>query len=197
MNTKDFKYIEKYAEEHNISLMEKNSIKFLTKFIDENNIKNILEIGTGIGYVSIKLASTCDNVKITTIEKDCQRYIEAVKNIKNFDLEKRITLVLSDALDLKIEDKFDLIIIDAAKGQYIKLFEKYSNNLKKDGVIISDNINYNNLMNNEIEDIDDNAKQIVIKIEQHIKYLVDSIDFKTKFYKIGDGLSISRKENLL
>lgn len=196
MNTKDFKYIEKYAEEHNISLMEKNSIKFLTKFIDENNVKNILEIGTGVGYLALKLATSCENVKITTIEKDCQRYIEALKNIKSFELEKRITLVLGEALDLKLEDKYDLIIIDAAKGQYIKLFEKYSNNLKKDGVIISDNINYNNLMNNELETMDEYTKQIIIKIEEHIKYLVDSISFKTKFYKIGDGLSISRKVNL-
>src|SRR5574344_233636 len=117
---KDFKSIEKYALEYNIPIMEKSGIKFLTEYIKENNVKNILEIGSAIGYSAIKMALTSDKIKVTTIEKDNVRYIEALKNIKEFDLDKRITLILGDALDIELEDKYDLIFIDAAKGQYIK-----------------------------------------------------------------------------
>lgn len=193
MDTKDFKYIEKYAEEHNIELMENKSIKFITKYILDNSIKKILEIGTSIGYLTIKMALCKDNIKITTIEKDCNKYIEALKNIKSFDLEKQITLVLGDALEIENEDKYDLIIIDIAKGDYIDLFEKYSDDLNDNGVIITNNLNYNNIMNQEIENVDDNMKKIISKIEEYVEYLINNNDFKTKFYKIDDGLSVSRK----
>lgn len=193
MDTKDFKYIEKYAEEHNIELMEKGSIKFITKYIMDNNIKNILEIGTSIGYLTIKMALCNSNIKITTVEKDCNKYVEALKNIKNFELEKQITLVLADALELKTEAKYDLIIIDIAKGDYIDLFEKYSNNLNINGIIISNNLNYNNIMNKDIESVDDNTRKMIDKIEEYVEYLVSNNNFKTKFYKIDDGLSVSKK----
>jgi len=193
MDTKDFKYIEKYAEEHNIELIEKASIKFITKYILENNIKKILEIGTSIGYLTIKMALCKENIKITTIEKDCNKYIEALKNIKSFELEKQITLVLADALELENEDKYDLIIIDIAKGDYLDLFEKYSNNLNDNGTIITNNLNYNNIMDKEIENVDDNTKKIINKIEEYVEYLINNNNYKTKFYKIDDGLSVSRK----
>ena len=122
---KDFKHIEKYAEEYNIPIMEKSGIRFLTKYIEQNKIKNILEIGSAIGYSAIKMALVDEKIKVTTIERDETRYIEALKNIKEFGLEKRITLILGDALDLDIKDKYDLIFIDAAKGQYTKFFKKF------------------------------------------------------------------------
>ena len=79
---KDFKQIEKYAEEHNVPIMQKSGINFLTKYISENNVKNILEIGSAIGYSAIKMALVSDKVKVTTIEKDNERYLMALKNIK-------------------------------------------------------------------------------------------------------------------
>ena len=90
---KEFKQMEKYAEEKNIPIMQKSGINFLAKYIEENNIKNILEIGTAIGYSAIRMASVNDKIKVTTIEKDNERYLIALKNIKEFDLDKRITLI--------------------------------------------------------------------------------------------------------
>jgi predicted O-methyltransferase YrrM len=90
---KDFKHIEKYAEEYNIPIMEKSGIRFLTKYIEQNKIKNILEIGSAIGYSAIKMALVDEKIKVTTIERDETRYIEALKNIKEFGLEKRITFL--------------------------------------------------------------------------------------------------------
>ena len=94
---KEIKRIEKYAKEHNVPIMEKTGIDFLTEYIKEHNVKNILEIGTAIGYSAIKMALVDDKIKVTTIERDNERYLEALKNIKEFGLEKRITLVLGDA----------------------------------------------------------------------------------------------------
>lgn len=193
---KDFKSIEKYAEEHNIPIMEKTGIKFLTKYIEENDVKSILEIGSAIGYSAIKMALVNENIKITTIEKDNVRYMEALKNIKDFGLEKRITLIYGDALLLNIEDKYDLIFIDAAKGQYINFFEKYSKNLNKKGVIISDNIDFHGLVNKEERIESKNLRQLVDKIRRYIDFLKENASFETTFYKVGDGVSISRKREI-
>ena len=193
---KDFKHIEKYAEEYNIPIMEKSGIRFLTKYIEQNKIKNILEIGSAIGYSAIKMALVDEKIKVTTIERDETRYIEALKNIKEFGLEKRITLIYGDALLLNIEDKYDLIFIDAAKGQYINFFEKYSKNLNKKGVIISDNIDFHGLVNKEERIESKNLRQLVDKIRRYIDFLKENASFETTFYKVGDGVSISRKREI-
>ena len=121
------KEIEKYAEENSVPMIEKSSIAFIMKYIQDNNVKNILEIGSAIGYSAILMASAKDDVYVTTIERDEKRYLECVKNIKECGLDKKINVALQDALELNIpvEAKYDLIFIDAAKGQYTRFFEKY------------------------------------------------------------------------
>ena len=105
----------------------------MSKYIKEHKVKKILEIGTAIGYSAINMAKVDENIKITTIERNEKMYAEARKNIRNFGLEKRITLVLKDALEVNATGKYDLIFIDAAKAQYIKFFEKFKSNLSKNG----------------------------------------------------------------
>ena len=190
---KEFKQIEKYAEVKNIPIMQKSGVNFLINYINENNVKNVLEIGTAIGYSAIKMASANDKVKITTIEKDDERYMQALKNIKDCNLEKRITLIRADALDINLEDKYDLIFIDAAKGQYIKFFEKYKKNLNKNGAIISDNIEFHGLVEQEERIESKNLRQLVNKIRNYIDFLKENLEFNTTFYKIGDGISVSIK----
>ena len=192
---KEFKQMEKYAEEKNIPIMQKSGINFLTKYIEENNIKNILEIGTAIGYSAIKMASVNDKIKVTTIEKDNERYLTALKNIKEFDLDKRITLISGDALDIELEGKFDLIFIDAAKGQYIKFFEKFEHYLNPGGVIITDNLKFHGLVNNKEKIESRNVRGLVNKIEKYIEFLKGNDEYVTRFYDIGDGLSVSFKKN--
>ncbi len=187
----NFKQIEKYAKENNIPIMQKTGIEFLTKYINDNNIKNILEIGSAIGYSAIKMALANDKVKVTTIEKDDDRYLMAIKNIKEFDLDKRITLVHADALDINLEGKYDLIFIDAAKGQYIRFFDKYSKNLAKNGVIISDNMEFHGLVEQEERIASKNLRQLVNHIRDYIEFLKSNAEFNTTFYKIGDGISVS------
>jgi predicted O-methyltransferase YrrM len=190
----DLKAIEKYAEENNIPIMDKSGLKFLTNYIRLGNVKSILEIGTAIGYSAINMALVKDDVVITTIERDEARYLDALKNIKKVGLDKRINLILGDALNLNIEDKYDLIFIDAAKGQYIKFFEKYANNVKDDGAIITDNIYFHGLVEQKEEIESKNLRQLVDKIKGYILFLKNNTEFKTSFYKVGDGVSVSRRK---
>ena len=105
--------LEKYAKENNIPIMQKDGILYLCNYIKENNIKNILEIGAAIGYSSIMMASISSDIKVTTIEKDKERYDIAVANINDYNLNNQITIHYGDACDFNFEEKFDLIFIDA------------------------------------------------------------------------------------
>ena len=184
--------IEEYAKKYNIPIMQKDGIEFLINFIKKNNIKNILEIGTAIGYSAIKMANISDDINITSIERDEIRYKEAVKNINKFNLNNRIKLINDDAFNVELNDKFDLIFIDAAKAQSIKFFTKFEKNLNDNKYIITDNINFHGLVGSN-EKMSRNLKQLVRKISDYVDFLKNNNNYITKFYDIGDGISVSIK----
>lgn len=186
------KDLEEYAKINHVPIMLKDGIEFLTDYIKKNNIKSILEIGTAIGYSSIKMALVNDDIKITTIERDSNMYNEALKNIKAFNLDNRINVIYSDALDVELNDKYDLIFIDAAKSQYIKFFNKFKDNLNTNGVIITDNLSFHGLVEDS-SNCSRNTRQLVNKIKKYIEFLKDNKEYKTEFISIGDGISITKK----
>lgn len=188
--------IENYAKENNIPIMQKDGIEFLTNYIKEHNVKKILEIGCAIGYSAIRMCLVHDDISVVTVERDESRYKEAIKNIKEFNLEKRINVIFDDAFNVDLSDKFDLIFIDAAKSQYIKFFEKFKNNLSKNGVIVSDNLDFHGLVHKNLNQIESrNVRGIVRKLNNYIEFLNTNKEFKTDFYSIGDGIGISYRIN--
>lgn len=190
------KDMERYAEVNNVPIIERDSIEFIRKYIELNNVKSILELGTAIGYSAILMASVSDDVEVTTIERDEKKYREAVKNVNACELDKRIEIVFNDALDVNLAGhKYDLIFIDAAKGQYIKFFEKFENYLNPGGVIITDNIKFHGLVENKDKIESKNVLGLVTKIEKYIEFLKENDEYTTKFYDIGDGLSVSYRKN--
>ena len=186
--------MESYAESENVPIIEKDSIIFINKLIELNKIKTVLEIGTAIGYSAIMMAIENPNIQVTTIEKDEKRYIEAIKNIKKCELENRIEVVFQDALEVNMSGlKYDLIFIDAAKGQYQKYFEKFQYYLNEGGVIITDNLKFHGLVGNKEKAGSKNVEKLVEKIENYIEFLKTNQDFVSKFYEVGDGLAVSMR----
>ena len=187
--------IKKYADENDVPIMSDSGIRFLINYIKENKIKDILEIGTAIGYSAIMMATISDDIHITTIERDEKRYLEAIKNVKKMNLEDRIHLIYKDAFDVKLVDKFDLIFIDAAKAQNTRFFEKFEYNLNSNGTIITDNMNFHGLVLKDEHEIESrNLRQLVGKIRKYVEFLENNKEFKTKFYKVGDGIAVSLKK---
>lgn len=188
--------IEKYAKDNNVPIMLPDGIEFLLNYIKENNVKSILEIGTAIGYSAIKMALISNDIKVTTIERDIDRYNEAIKNISDFSLENQINVIYADAFDVDLTEKFDLIFIDAAKSQYIKFFEKFKYNLNETGTIISDNLEFHGLVENkENVSLSRNVRGLVRKINEYVTFLKDNREFKTDFYSIGDGIGVSVRKS--
>ena len=189
--------LEEYAKEYNIPIMMEDGIEFLCDYIKKNNIKRILEIGTAIGYSAIKMASIDKDIKITTIERDKDRYSLALKNISDFKLEEQINVILDDALNVDLSDKYDLIFIDAAKGQYINFFEKFKTNLNNNGVIISDNLSFHGLVESDWSTLTRNVRGLVRKIKNYKDFLDENKEFKTDYYDIGDGIGVSNDTKVL
>lgn len=188
--------IEKYAKDNNVPIMLPDGIEFLLNYIKENNVKTILEIGTAIGYSAIRMALISSDIKVTTIERDIDRYNEAIKNISDFSLENQINVIYADAFDVDLTEKFDLIFIDAAKSQYIKFFEKFKYNLNETGTIISDNLEFHGLVENkENVSLSRNVRGLVRKINEYVAFLKDNGEFKTDFYSIGDGIGVSVRKS--
>lgn len=189
------KSIEKYAKEENVPIMIPDGIEYLTRFIQDNNIKSVLEIGTAIGYSAIRMALVDNDIKVTTIERDKERYDIAIENIKDFNLDNRINAIYGDAMDVNIDGLYDLIFIDASKGHSIDFFNKYSKNLREGGVIITDNLSFHGLVEDESLAVTKNQKGLVKRIKKFIEFLDNNQEYETIYVSVGDKISISRKIN--
>ena len=193
VNTIDLiKEMKEYAEDNNVPIITDEGINYIRNYIKENKIKRILEVGAAIGYSSILMALTDEEITITTIERDEKRYLEAVKNIKKFHLEERITLLYKDAFDVELDEEFDLVFIDAAKAQNNRFFEKFSKNLAKQGTIITDNMNFHGLVEDESKIESRNLRALIRKVKAYHEFLENNEDYKTTFLNIGDGLAVSK-----
>lgn len=192
-NHEIIKEIKEYAEENNVPIMTSEGISYLTNYIIKHQVKTVLEIGTAIGYSAIMMALSSPELQITSIERDEKRYLEALKNIKKFNLEDRIKLIYKDAFDVRLTDKFDLIFIDAAKAQSIKFFEKFECNLNKNGTIVTDNMHFHGLVDKDEKEIKSrNLRGLVRKIKNYKEFLETNKNYQTEFLNIGDGLAVSK-----
>ena len=190
----DIRNLKEYAINNNIPIMQDEGIDFLTTFIVKKQIKNVLEIGTAIGYSAIMMARCSNDIHITTIERDETRYMEALKNIKKFELEDRITLIFNDALNVKLDEEFDLIFIDAAKGKNQDFFERFEGNLSMNGYIITDNMNFHGYVKMPEEEITSkNILGIVRKIKDYTYFLENHMLYKTTIYDVGDGVAVTER----
>lgn len=185
--------MEKYAKDNYVPIARKANIDYLVNLIKKENLFNILELGSAIGYSAICMAKVSENVMVTTIERDEKMYNEAIKNIKKAKLENQIKVIFDDIFNVNIVgEKYDLIFIDAAKAQYIKFFEMFSPLLNDNGVIVSDNIELLDLQ--KLTD-SKKSKKLVEKMQVYKNYLINLKDYKSEFLNIGDGFAITRKNS--
>lgn len=193
-NNEKLNELREYGINNNVPIIKNDGLALLLSIIRLKNVKRVLEIGTAIGYSSISMALENEDIYIDTIERNEKMYQQAVKNINDFELEKRINVIFSDALD--VDEKslayYDLIFIDAAKAQYIKFFEKFTPNLLPGGVVFTDNLLFHGLEEVPREEIESkNVRALVRKIDRYNNYLKDIEGFKTTFIEVGDGVALS------
>jgi predicted O-methyltransferase YrrM len=155
-----------------------------------------LEIGAAIGYSSIRMTQAVQ-ANIITVERDAERYEKAISYINQADLGHRISVVFGDALETveQVEKfgAFDVIFIDAAKGQYQRFFELYEPLLNPGGVIITDNVLFRGLVT--VEHIENKRiRSLVKKIKSYNEWLMAHSGYDTTIFPIGDGVAVSKKK---
>lgn len=186
--------IKKFAKTHSVPIMKDEGVDFICNYIETHDVKSILEIGTGIGYSSIRFAKTRDDVFVSTIEFDIERYYQAVKNVADNNLSERILVYLGDAASFDFDRKFDLIFIDGPKAQYRKFFEHFQENLSDHGVFISDNLSFHGMVDDLSLTHNYSTIKLVKKIRKYIDFLKTNPDFETEFLTLGDGIAISKRK---
>ncbi|WP_088102588.1 O-methyltransferase [Halalkalibacter urbisdiaboli] len=189
--------MERYAKEHEVPIMDLVGMESLLQQLRIVQPKRILEIGAAIGYSAIRMAVALPNATVVTIERDEERYKLALENIKLNGLQGRIHVLFGDALELaeKLEEEppFDVLFIDAAKGQYQRFFDLYSNRVNIGGIIISDNVLFRGLVaEQEIEN--KRLRSLSKKLRTYNKWLMDHSDYETRILPVGDGLAVSIKK---
>lgn len=162
------------------------------------NVIAVFEIGSAIGYSAMMMVSNIDDFVVETIELDDARYLEAIQNIKEQQLEDQIEIHHDDALTFDINDlkyqEFDCLFIDAAKAQYQKFFEKYMPLVQKNGICIVDNLDFHGM----IFDIDHiknrNTKQLVKKIKRFKDWIFNHEEYQVTYYGVGDGICVIKRK---
>ncbi len=185
--------LKKYAKENHVPIILDEGLDFLLETIKKYNVKDVLEIGTAIGYSAINMALI--GATVTSIERDPKMYEQAIINVKDFNLADKIEIIFSDALTPNLVNKeYDLLFIDAAKGQYEKFFNLYTPYLKKGGIVVCDNMNFHELT--KVEDLSTlsrGVRGLVKKLNNFKTFLINNHKYKTTFYEIGDGITLSIK----
>ena len=185
--------IRQFGVQNDVPIMSVETIDTINKLINENNIHSILEIGTAIAYSTINFASNENIERITSIERDDVREKIAIENVQKSGL-KNITLIHDDALNTEINEKFDLVIIDAAKSQNTKFFNKYKNNLTENGLIIIDNLEFHGYVGKSKEIKSKNLRQMVRKIEKFLEFLDTQEEYNVEYIEVGDRLGVCKKK---
>ncbi|MER1999126.1 MAG: O-methyltransferase [Lysinibacillus sp.] len=188
--------MEQYAAENHVPIMALPGIEALNQLLRIQNPKNILEIGTAIGYSAMRMAEALPNVKIVTVERDTARVEKARDFVGRSEVADRITIIEGDALDVEvnhIEKQYDAVFIDAAKGQYQKFFEKYSPLVPSGGVLYIDNMYMHGLSDLDIKEVPRRKRTMIRNLHTFTEWIMNHPDYTCAFFPVGDGLLICLK----
>ncbi len=154
----------------------------------------ILEIGACVCFSALLMSQTVPDAEITTIERNPVMIKDAKENLEYFDKNKKITLLEGDAAKIlpELSGPYDLIFLDAAKGQYPTYFPEIKRLLSSGGIFISDNVLFNGYVAKGAPDRHRN-KTIVVRLDEYLKMLETDTDFKTVLLPISDGVTLSIK----
>jgi len=171
-----------------------DTLSFLLKTINENDCKEILEIGTAIGFGSIAIAENTECYHIDTLEINEERFNVANQNIKNKNLQNKISTFLTDAKEflLNCNKKYDFVYLDGPKGQYINYLPLITKILNKDGIIFADNLNFHGMVTGEIE-VSKGCRAMIKGLKNYINEITTNPIYDSKIYtEIGDGVGITK-----
>ncbi|NLB77936.1 MAG: O-methyltransferase [Clostridiaceae bacterium] len=190
------KELEEYASLHHIPIIQPESATLLKILVKLHKPQRILEAGTAIGYSACILYEAMNKAGIIdTIEIDEEMADLAMKNINSMGFDKCIRVLVGDALEVMecLNSPYDMIFLDAAKGQYNEYLTQALRLLKSGGLLISDNVLYKGLVA-QIERVPHKHRTIAVNLREYLQQICSDDRLETTLIPIGDGMAISLKK---
>ena len=193
MNNKELEKIKQKALEEHIPIIMDDTLEVMEKYLKEIKPERILEIGTAVGYSAMCFTKFLSkNGVIDTIERDEERVKQAKENIKKVEVEDKINIYEGDAVEIlpTLNEKYDAVFIDAAKGKYPFFLKEALRMIKPNGIIFADNILYKGYV---LSDYNKHKQRTAVRnLREYIKEVSQNPNLKTEILEVGDGLAISR-----
>ena len=173
-----------------------DTLEVIAKILTEKRPKRILEIGAAVGYSAMCFSKyLAEDGLIDTIERDEERIEEAKQNFKKVEVENKINLYEGDAVEIlpTLNEKYDVVFIDAAKGKYPFFLKEALRMLKQDGIIFADNILYKGYV---MSDYNKHKQRTAVRnLREYIKETTENPNLETEILEVGDGLAISKMKS--
>ena len=193
MNKQELEKIKQKALDDHIPIIMDDTLEVIEKYLKEEKPRRILEIGTAVGYSAICFTEfLAENGIIDTIERDEQRIEEAKVNIKRAEVEEKIHIYEGDAVEIlpTLNEKYDMVFIDAAKGKYPFFLKESLRMIKPNGIIFADNILYKGYV---MSDYNKHKQRTAVRnLREYIKEVSENPNLETEILEVGDGLAISK-----
>ncbi|KEH98224.1 O-methyltransferase [Clostridium botulinum] len=192
------KELKEFAIKEQVPIVQDEVANFLKFMVLSNKPKKILELGTAIGYSSILMNMACNGqCEITTIERDENMISIAKNNIVKYGFNDKIKILQGDCLEIlpTIDEQFDLIFMDAGKGHYNHFLPHCMRMLKKDGMIIADNVLFRGMVASD--DLVKRRKITIVKrMRSYLEMVSSDENLITSVIPMGDGVAITTRRNI-
>ena len=193
MNKTKLELIKERALLNHVPIIMDDTLETIEKYMKNKKVDKILEIGTAVGYSAICFTKFLTlGGKIDTIERNTEMIKEAKENIKIISQDYKINIFEGDAVDIlpNLNDKYDMIFIDAAKGKYPFFLEQALRLLNNDGIIFADNILYKGYV---LSDYNKHKQRTAVNhLREYIKLVTENPKLDTEILDVGDGLAVTK-----
>ena len=194
MNKQELEKIKKKALEEHIPIIMDETLEVIEKYLSKNKPNRILEIGTAVGYSAICFTQfLAENGMIDTIERESDRVEEAKKNIQLAEVEDKINIYEGDAVEIlpTLNNKYDVVFIDAAKGKYPFFLKEALRMINPNGIIFADNILYKGYV---MSDYNKHKQRTAVRnLREYVKEVIENPNLETEILEVGDGVAVSKK----
>ncbi|MDO4634939.1 MAG: O-methyltransferase [Streptococcus sp.] len=196
-NTGFLAELEAFAKKENIPIIPHETVSYFRWLLQSIQPKNILEIGTAIGFSALLMAENAPEAKITTIDRNEEMIAFAKENFEKFDTRNQITLVEGDAVDLLsgLTEMYDFVFMDSAKSKYIVFLPEVLKHVKKGGVVILDDIFQGGDVAKPILEVRRGQRTIYRGLQRLFDATLNHPDLTASLVPLGDGILMLRKNS--
>mgnify|MGYP001745040070 FL=1 len=193
--TGSLKELEKFARKENIPIIPHETVAYFRFLMETMQPKNILEIGTAIGFSALLMAEHSPESKITTIDRNPEMIGFAKENFARFDSRKQITLLEGDAVDVlsTLTESYDFVFMDSAKSKYIIFLPEILKRLEVGGVVVLDDIFQGGDVAKDIMEVRRGQRTIYRGLQRLFDATLDNTGLTATLVPLGDGILMIRK----